>query len=88
MRRAAARSIAVAMVRVKRKHKRAWSSEGHDSRAMRDNLYFAVILIKGLPANAIKCIARRLGAISGLSSSFYTALVKVFCEYAARPISE
>ena len=68
MRRAGARSIAVAMFRVKRKHRRAWASEGRDSRAMRYNLYFAAVLAKGLPVNTITRIARRLGAISGLKT--------------------
>ena len=54
------------MFRVKRKHSRARTSEGRDSRAMPSTLVFVAILVKALVVNGISRIARRLGTIGGL----------------------
>jgi hypothetical protein len=65
------------MFRVKRKHRRAWTGEGRDSRAMRYNLYFAAILTKSSLLNVIPCIARRLGALCGLARALHEGFVVV-----------
>ena len=54
------------MFRVKRKHSRAGTSEGRDSRAMLSTVSFVAILAKALVVNRISRIARRLGAIGRL----------------------
>ncbi len=64
---AGAPSIAVAMVGVKRKLRRARTSEGQDSLSMQYKVGFTAGDIKASSSNSVRCIARRLHAICGSS---------------------